>query len=227
MMVSHRRPTLSEVPGARGATPLAYDLDSGCNFRLLFEIRPMVCRAFCCEADSRVGLPQRARPVVAVCLLLLFADRPAVGAGADLCVPLGGPVGVRSAQPLGRDPGQEDRWAPGAGSVAAAAELAERSTLICALRRARHPAHRAVAVCWPRCALARSHGGATGTDLDVRARAVMVVCGAWRAGVAAARRLRAAIGFGVPAGPSLGAVRRAVQVPISILLSEFCVWYVV
>ena len=64
-----------------------------------------------------------------------------------------------------------------------------------------HPPHRQAAVFRPACALARSHEVASAIDLVVRARAVTMVCGAWRAAVAVARRLRATVGFRVLAGP--------------------------
>jgi hypothetical protein len=80
--------------------------------------------------------------------------------------------------------------------TAAAAERAERRARLSA-----SPPRRQAAVFRPACALAWAHEVASVTNLGVRARAGVVVCGAWRAVVAAARRLRATIGFGVPAGP--------------------------
>ena len=48
------------------------------------------------------------------------------------------------------------------------------------------------------------HGVAIYTNLVVRARAVTMACGMWRAVVATAHRSRATVGFCVPIGPSLG-----------------------
>jgi hypothetical protein len=73
---------------------------------------------------------------------LLFADRPAVGVGADLCVPLGGPAGVRSTQLLGRGAGQVGSGAAAPERVAAAAERAERGAAERARRRTRRVVRR-------------------------------------------------------------------------------------
>ena len=152
---------------------------------------------------------------------------PCAAPRASYVMPSYSPTVSRSAWertfefPPGAPPGylgaaaRAGRWAsgtPGAGRRVGRGHRRARRAERARACAAAHPGHRAASVFRPGCALAWAHEVASGTGLVVLAHAVTMACGVWRAAAAEERRVRATVGFGVSAGGSAGAVRRAVRV---------------